>query len=156
MTWLATTISDIGRMMGLLLLTLVLLCGCSAQPESSSEVESSPVVDTTIPSDEEEGTTVYESGSVLGEGTTHIYLTVTDYVAQELVGTFEIYTDQTNLGDALTELQLISVDGSTIEEVNGVTATTNTWVVYVNGDPVTTTIQEIAVEQEMSYMLQLE
>ena len=143
-------------MMSLLILTLVLLCGCSTQPETSSVLESSSVVDTTLPSDEEEGTTVYESGSVLGDGATHIYLTVTDYVSQELVGTFEIYTDQTHLGDALTELQLISVDGSVIEEVNGVAATTNTWVVYVNGDPVTTTIQEIAIEQEMSYMLQLE
>ena len=143
-------------MMGLLILTLVLLCGCNTQPETSSELGSSPVIDTNLPSNEEEGTNVYESGSVLGDGATHIYLTVTDYVAQELVGTFEIYTDQTNLGDALTELRLISVDGSTIEEVNGVAATTNTWVVYVNGDPVTTSIQEIAIEQEMSYMLQLE
>lgn len=143
--------------MGLLILTLVLLCGCSTQPDtSSSKVESSPVIDTNLPSDDEEGTNVYESGSVLGDGATHIYLTVTDYVSQELIGTFEIYTDQTNLGDALTELRLISVDGSVIEEVNGVAATTNTWVVYVNGDPVTTAIQEIAIEQEMSYMLQLE
>lgn len=143
-------------MTGLLFLTLVLLCGCSMQPDTSSEVESSPVVDTTLPSDEEKGTSVYEDGSVLGEGTTHIYLTVTDYISQELVGTFEIYTDQTNLCDALTELRLISVDGSMIEEVNGVAATTNTWVVYVNGDPVTTAIQEISIEQEISYMLQLE
>lgn len=143
-------------MTSLLILMLVLLCGCSTQPETSSELGSSPVIDTNLPSNEEKGTTVYESGSVLGDGATHIYLTVTDYVSQELIGTFEIYTDQTNLGDALTELRLISVDGSVIEEVNGVTATTNTWVVYVNGDPVTTTIQEIAIEQEMSYMLQLE
>ena len=143
-------------MMSLLVLTLVLLCGCSTQPDTSSVLESSAVVDATLPSNEEEGTKVYESGSVLGDGATHIYLTVTDYVSQELIGTFEIYTDQTNLGDALTELRLISVDGSVIEMVNGVAATTNTWVVYVNGDPVTTTIQEIAIEQEMSYMLQLE
>ena len=143
-------------MMSLLVLTLVLLCGCSTQPDTSSVLESSAVVDATLPSNEEEGTKVYESGSVLGDGATHIYLTVTDYVSQELIGTFEIYTDQTNLGDALTELRLISVDGSVIEMVNGVAATTNTWVVYVNGDPVTTAIQEIAIEQEMSYMLQLE
>ena len=143
-------------MMSLLVLTLVLLCGCSTQPETSSVLESSAVVDATLPSNEEEETTIYESGSVLGDGATHIYLTVTDYISQELVGTFEIYTDQTNLGDALTELRLISVDGSVIEMVNGIAATTNTWVVYVNGDPVTTTIQEIAIEQEMSYMLQLE
>ena len=143
-------------MMSLLVLTLVLLCGCSTQPETSSVLESSAVVDATLPSNEEEETTIYESGSVLGDGATHIYLTVTDYISQELVGTFEIYTDQTNLGDALTEFRLISVDGSVIEMVNGIAATTNTWVVYVNGDPVTTTIQEIAIEQEMSYMLQLE
>ena len=143
-------------MMSLLILTLVLLCGCSTQPETSSVLESSPVIDTNLPSNEEEGTAVYESGSILGDGATHIYLTVTDYVSQELIGTFEIYTDQTNLGDALTELRLISVDGSVIEMVNGITATTNTWIVYVNGDPVTTAIQEIAIEQEMSYMLQLE
>ena len=143
-------------MTSLLILTLVLLCGCSPQPEPSSEPGSSPAIDTKLPSIEEEGTNVYESGSVLGDGATHIYLTVTDYVAQELIGTFEIYTDQTNLGDALTELRLISVDGSVIEMVNGIAATTNTWVVYVNGDPVTTTIQEIVIEQEMSYMLQLE
>ena len=142
--------------MSLLVLTLVLLCGCSTQPETSSVLESSAVVDATLPSNEEEETTIYESGSVLGDGATHIYLTVTDYISQELVGTFEIYTDQTNLGDALTEFRLISVDGSVIEMVNGIAATTNTWVVYVNGDPVTTTIQEIAIEQEMSYMLQLE
>ena len=107
---------------------------------------------------------VYESGSTIGEGEKHIYVTATDGVNQELIGTFEFYTDAENIGDALLEYGFISGDdgdyGLYVKVVNGVKAEYETdgtyWAFYVNGDLATTGVSSTPVEDEMSYMFQIE
>lgn len=129
---------------------------------STSETDSSTVSETDASVTEEP--TVYESGSVIGQGEKHIYVTATDSVNQELIGTFEFYTDAENIGDALMEYGFISGDDSDyglyVKVVNGVKAEYETngtyWAFYVNGDLATTGVSSTPVEDEMSYMFQIE
>ena len=91
-------------------------------------------------------------------------MTATDGVNQELIGTFEFYTDAENIGDALSEYGFISGDdgdyGLYVKVVNGVKAEYETdgtyWAFYVNGDLATTGVSSTPVEDEMSYMFQIE
>lgn len=137
-------------------------CTQTEVSSSTSETDSSTVSETDASVTEEP--TVYESGSVIGQGEKHIYVTATDSVNQELIGTFEFYTDAENIGDALLEYGFISGDDSEyglyVKVVNGVKAEYETngtyWAFYVNGDLATTGVSSTPVEDEMSYMFQIE
>lgn len=137
-------------------------CTQTEVSSSTSETDSSTVSETDASVTEE--STVYESGSVIGQGEKHIYVTATDSVNQELIGTFEFYTDAENIGDALLEYGFISGDDSEyglyVKVVNGVKAEYETngtyWAFYVNGDLATTGVSSTSVEDEMSYMFQIE
>lgn len=137
-------------------------CTQTEVSSSTSETDSSTVSETDASATEEP--TVYESGSVIGQGEKHIYVTATDSVNQELIGTFEFYTDAENIGDALMEYGFISGDdgdyGLYVKVVNGVKAEYETngtyWAFYVNGDLATTGVSSTPVEDEMSYMFQIE
>lgn len=137
-------------------------CNQTEVSSSTSEVDSSTVSETDTSVTEEP--MVYESGSIIGEGEKHIYVTVTNGVNQELIGTFEFYTDAENIGDALMEYGFISGDnddyGLYVKVVNGVKAEYETdgtyWAFYVNGDLATTGVSSTPVEDEMSYMFQIE
>lgn len=137
-------------------------CTQTEVSSSTSETDSSTVSETDASVTEEP--TVYESGSVIGQGEKHIYVTATDSVNQELIGTFEFYTDAENIGDALLEYGFISGDdgdyGLYVKVVNGVKAEYETngtyWAFYVNGDLATTGVSSTPVEDEMSYMFQIE
>lgn len=137
-------------------------CTQTEVSSSTSETDSSTVSETDASVTEEP--TVYESGSVIGHGEKHIYVTATDSVNQELIGTFEFYTDAENIGDALLEYGFISGDdgdyGLYVKVVNGVKAEYETngtyWAFYVNGDLATTGVSSTPVEDEMSYMFQIE
>ena len=137
-------------------------CTQTEVSSSTSEVDSSTTSETDASVTEEP--MVYESGSVIGEGEKHIYVTATDSVNQELIGTFEFYTDAENIGDALLEYGFISGDddayGLYVKVVNGVKAEYETdgtyWAFYVNGDLATTGVSSTPVEDEMSYMFQIE
>lgn len=137
-------------------------CTQTEVSSSTSETDSSTVSETDASVTEEP--TVYESGSVIGQGEKHIYVTATDSVNQELIGTFEFYTDAENIGDALMEYGFISGDdgeyGLYVKVVNGVKAEYETngtyWAFYVNGDLATTGVSSTPVEDEMSYMFQIE
>ena len=137
-------------------------CTQTEVSSSTSELDSSTVSETDASVTEEP--MVYESGSVIGEGEKHIYVTATDSVNQELIGTFEFYTDAENIGDALLEYGFISGDndayGLYVKVVNGVKAEYETdgtyWAFYVNGDLATTGVSSTPVEDEMSYMFQIE
>ena len=137
-------------------------CTQTEVSSSTSELDSSTVSETDTSVTEEP--MVYESGSVIGEGEKHIYVTATDSVNQELIGTFEFYTDAENIGDALLEYGFISGDndayGLYVKMVNGVKAEYETdgtyWAFYVNGDLATTGVSSTPVEDEMSYMFQIE
>ena len=137
-------------------------CTQTEVSSSTSELDSSTTSETDASVAEEP--MVYESGSVIGEGEKHIYVTATDGVNQELIGTFEFYTDAENIGDALLEYGFISGDddayGLYVKVVNGVKAEYETdgtyWAFYVNGDLATTGVSSTPVEDEMSYMFQIE
>ena len=137
-------------------------CTQTEVSSSTSETDSSTVSETDASVTEEP--MVYESGSIIGEGEKHIYVTATDSVNQELIGTFEFYTDAENIGDALMEYGFISGDddayGLYVKVVNGVKAEYETdgtyWAFYVNGDLATTGVSSTPVEDEMSYMFQIE
>lgn len=135
-------------------------CNTTEESSSTSDTSTSVSEDASV-ADEPQ---VYESGSVIGEGEKHIYVTATDGVNQELIGTFEFYTDAENIGDALTEYGFIAGDegeyGLYVKVVNGVKAEYETdgtyWAFYVNGDLATTGVSSTPVEDEMSYMFQIE
>lgn len=137
-------------------------CTQTEASSSTSELDSSTVSGTDTSVTEEP--MVYESGSIIGEGEKHIYVTATDAVNQELIGTFEFYTDAENIGDALMEYGFISGDddayGLYVKVVNGVKAEYETdgtyWAFYVNGDLATTGVSSTPAEDEMSYMFQIE
>ena len=137
-------------------------CTQTEVSSSTSETDSSAVSETDASVTEEP--IVYESGSIIGQGEKHIYVTATDSVNQELIGTFEFYTDAENIGDALMEYGFISGDdgdyGLYVKVVNGVKAEYETngtyWAFYVNGDLATTGVSSTPVEDEMSYMFQIE
>ena len=137
-------------------------CTQTEVSSSTSELDSSTVSGADASVTEEP--MVYESGSIIGEGEKHIYVTATDGVNQELIGTFEFYTDAENIGDALMEYGFISGDnddyGLYVKVVNGVKAEYETdgtyWAFYVNGDLATTGVSSTPVEDEMSYMFQIE
>lgn len=137
-------------------------CTQTEVSSSTSELDSSTVSETDTSVTEEP--MVYESGSIIGEGEKHIYVTATNAVNQELIGTFEFYTDAENIGDALLEYGFISGDndayGLYVKVVNGVKAEYETdgtyWAFYVNGDLATTGVSSTPVEDEMSYMFQIE
>ncbi|NBJ94850.1 DUF4430 domain-containing protein [Parablautia muri] len=110
----------------------------------------------------DEGQTVWEDGSVLGEGSKQFALTVTD---QEGVETkFEIHTDQETVGEALVEIGLISGDeseyGLYVKTVNGVTADYDKdgvyWAFYINGEYATAGVDATAIEEGNSYSFKME
>ena len=148
-------------LMALLMTVTFTACNQTEVSSSTSETDSSTVSEDASATEEP---TVYESGSIIGEGEKHIYVTATDGVNQELIGTFEFYTDAENIGDALLEYGFISGDDSDyglyVKVVNGVKAEYETdgtyWAFYVNGDLATTGVSSTPVEDEMSYMFQIE
>ena len=85
-------------------------------------------------------TTVYESGSVLGEGNTSFTFSVSDIDGNE--SAFEVKTDKTTVGEALLDTGIIAGDdgdyGLYVKEVNGITADFDTdgtyWAFYINGE----------------------
>lgn len=134
-------------MISLVAITMI-FCGCSKEETTNAD----------------DTTSVYETGDIIGDGDTHIYVSVTDSIEQSLIGSFEVYTDKNNVGDALLEYGLIAGEDSEyglyVKTVNGVTADYDTdgtyWAFYVNGDMSSTGVSETPVEDEASYMFQIE
>lgn len=106
--------------------------------------------------------TVWEDGSVLGEGSRQFTLTVADQDGNETK--FEIHTDQETVGDALTEIGLISGEegeyGLYVKTVNGVTADYDKdgvyWAFYINGEYAATGVDTTAIEEGNSYSFKIE
>ena len=105
---------------------------------------------------------VWEDGSVLGEGSKQFDLTVADKEGAEVK--FEIHTDQETVGDALTEIGLISGDeseyGLYVKTVNGITADYDAdgvyWAFYVNGEYATSGVDVTQITEGDSYALKVE
>ena len=115
--------------------------------EESSEEETADESDSNASSEKE----------VLGEGSTVFDFTVVDTDGNETY--FEIHTDKTTVGDALTELGLIEGEDSEyglyVKTVNGIKLDYDTdgkyWAFYVNGEYASTGVDSTDVEAGAEY-----
>lgn len=100
--------------------------------------------------------------TVLGEGSTSFAFTVVDKDGNETQ--FEIHTDKEIVGDALTELELISGDeseyGLYVKTVNGITADYDAdgvyWAFYINGEYAATGVDSTPITEGESYSFKVE
>ncbi|MCI9385129.1 MAG: DUF4430 domain-containing protein [Lachnospiraceae bacterium] len=100
--------------------------------------------------------------TVLGEGSTSFLFTATDTDGNETH--FEIHTDRETVGEALTELDLISGDegdyGLYVKTVNGITVDYDTdgkyWAFYVDGEYATAGVDATPVTPGASYSFKAE
>lgn len=107
-------------------------------------------------------TTVYESGSVIGEGNTSFTFTVSDIDGNESV--FEVKTDRTTVGDALLDTGIIAGEdgefGLYVKEVNGITADFDTdgtyWAFYINGEYAMTGVDTTEIDAGAAYAFKVE
>ena len=107
-------------------------------------------------------TTVYESGSVIGEGNTSFTFTVADIDGNE--SAFEVKTDKTTVGEALLDAGIIAGDdgeyGLYVKEVNGITADFDAdgtyWAFYINGEYAMTGVDDTDVEAGAAYAFKVE
>lgn len=107
-------------------------------------------------------TTVYESGSVLGEGNASFTFTVSDIDGNE--SAFEVKTDKTTVGEALLDAGIIAGDdgeyGLYVKEVNGITADFDVdgtyWAFYINGEYAMTGVDDTDVEAGAAYAFKVE
>lgn len=107
-------------------------------------------------------TTVYESGSVIGEGNTSFTFTVSDIDGNESV--FEVKTDRSTVGDALLDTGIIAGEdgefGLYVKEVNGITADFDTdgtyWAFYINGEYAMTGVDTTEIDAGAAYAFKVE
>lgn len=126
--------------------------GCNDNQNSS--IDSQPAVS--------EAQSSVSDINVLGDGATKFYFTVTDMDGGETK--FEINTDKTTVGDALTELGLISGDeseyGLYVKKVNGITADydkdSTYWAFYIDGEYATTGVDSTEVKAGTTYAFKQE
>ena len=126
--------------------------GCNDNQNSS--IDSQPAVS--------EAQSSVSDINVLGDGATKFYFTVTDMDGGETK--FEINTDKTTVGDALTELGLISGDeseyGFYVKKVNGITADYDKdgtyWAFYIDGEYATTGVDSTEVKAGTTYAFKQE
>lgn len=100
--------------------------------------------------------------TVLGEGETVFTFSVTDVDGNETL--FEIHTDKTTVGDALTDVELISGDeseyGLYVKTVNGITLDYDTdgkyWAFYINGEYASTGVDSTNITAGDTYSFKAE
>ena len=102
------------------------------------------------------------SAEVLGQGQYSFPFSVTDKDGNETL--FEIHTDKTIVGEALTELELISGEkgdyGLYVKTVNGITADYDTdktyWAFYINGEYASSGVDTTEIKEGDSYSFRIE
>ena len=105
---------------------------------------------------------LYTQDSALGQGGTQFKLTVADLEGKEIV--FDISTDQTTVGQALLEVELIEGEegpyGLYIKSVNGLVADYDIdgtyWAFYVNGEYAMSGVDSTEIEEGTAYALRVE
>lgn len=110
----------------------------------------------------EVSTTEAPKATVLGEGKTQFTITVTDLEGNETV--FEINTDETTVGAALLDLNLIAGEegqyGLYVKTVNGITVDYETdgayWAFYVDGEYAVSGVDTTDIVAGTSYALKAE
>ena len=111
---------------------------------------------------EKTGSSTRTETAVLGEGSTSFAFTVVDKDGNETQ--FEIHTDKEIVGDALTELELISGDeseyGLYVKTVNGITADYDKdgvyWAFYINGEYASTGVDATPIKEGEQYSFKVE
>ncbi len=106
--------------------------------------------------------TLKTEATVLGSGATQISVTVTDESGNATV--FTVYTDKEIVGDALTEVGLISGSdgpyGLTVETVNGKTVTWDAdgkyWAFYIDGEYAMTGVDSTKITAGDEYAFKVE
>ena len=148
--------------MGLSFILCVVLIAARALTTMGCQAASTPQ-DTTAAGTTEIGATgttadTTENGpTVLGEGATSFYFNVVD--KEGATTRFEIHTDKTIVGDALTELGLIDGEmgdyGLYVKVVNGITADYSIdgtyWAFYVNGEYGMTGVDQTEIQPGQTY-----
>lgn len=130
----------------------------NVQTEGEANDETGPEVsDETEPeaSDQTEAT-------VLGEGDTVFYVSVTDKEGAET--DFEIHTDKETVGEALLDLELIDGEegeyGLYVKTVNGITADYDKdgvyWAFYINGEYASTGVDATPITEGEQYSFKVE
>ena len=144
------------------------MTGCSDKETSTNETattlssESETASQTETIENTETEASASLSGNVLGEGKTQFNFTVVDKDGNETA--FEIHTDKEMVGDALTELGLISGDegeyGLYVKTVNDITADYDTdgsyWAFYVNDEYAQTGVDLTPITEGDSYSFKIE
>lgn len=123
--------------------------GCNG---SSNDTPAASAADTGITTDV----------TVLGEGSTSFAFSVTGTDGN--VASFEIHTDQTSVGEALLELELIAGDDSEyglyVKTVNGITLDYDKdgkyWAFYVDGEYATSGVDTTQITDGASYAFKAE
>jgi len=143
----------------LLLLTLVtsvalLITGCNDYEKEAAHSD--------LAAEAETGKADTAAVQVLGEGNTSFMLTVTDKEGSDTQ--FEIHTDKTTVGEALTELGLIDGEkseyGLYVKTVNGITADYDKdgvyWAFYINGEYAVSGVDSTTIVEKDSYAFKVE
>ncbi len=100
--------------------------------------------------------------TVLGEGETSFLFTVTD--SEGVQTAYEIHTNQTTVGKALMELDLIQGDegpyGLYVKTVTGITTDYNKdgkyWAFYVGDTYATSGVEATEIDETMTYSFRVE
>ncbi len=129
----------------------------TACANSKAESENSSSADASVSSSDNNNDI-----TVLGEGETVFTFSVTDVDGNETL--FEIHTDKTTVGDALTDVELISGDeseyGLYVKTVNGITLDYDTdgkyWAFYINGEYASTGVDSTNITAGDSYSFKAE
>lgn len=142
--------------------TALFTTGCSnTQGGESSSVSTSTTQETPEATPAAETAETAE-GQVLGQGQTRFTFTVVDGDGNETV--YEINTDQTTVGDALTELGLIEGEDSEyglyVKTVDGITVDYDTdgkyWAFYVDGEYAQSGVDSTEITAGSEYSFRVE
>lgn len=139
--------------------------GCNGSTGKSESSQTTAGTDSGTKAETGNGSEAASSQSdstVLGEGSISFPFTVVDQDGNETQ--FEIHTDQSVVGDALSELELIAGDeseyGLYVKTVNGITLDYDTdgkyWAFYVNGEYAATGVDSTPVVEGESYSFKAE
>ena len=134
--------------------------GCNGSMEKNPPSGTTAAAETD--KDTDTGSHASSESTVLGEGNTIFSFTVVDKDGVETL--FEIHTDKEIVGEALTELELISGDegdyGLYVKTVNGITVDYDTdgkyWAFYINDEYASTGVDSTPIAEGESYSFKVE
>lgn len=153
----------------LIVATALFTAGCNGStgktPSTEQAQDSAGDASTTVSPKEDTGKDVSDTwpdGSVIGEGSKQLSLTVTDETGSEIK--LEIHTDQSTVGAALSELGLIDGEegeyGLYVKTVNGKTADYDTdgtyWAFYINDEYAQSGVDTVKITDGDRYCFKIE